>query len=63
MKLLVLGLIAGAILMYLIYNECWKVHRCTPFPNMEKKADKRVYGGMTRVVRQGKIGDPVLPEG
>ena len=58
MKLLVLGLIAGAILVYLIYNECWKVHRCTPFPNMEKMPGKRVYGGSTRVKRQEEIGDP-----
>ena len=55
MKLLVLGLIAGAILIYLIYNECWKVHRCTPFPNMEKMPDKRTYGGSTKDKRREMI--------
>ena len=59
MKLLVLGLIAGAILVYLIYNECWKVHRCTPFPNNNKTPG----GGGGRDKRREAIGDPVLQEG
>ena len=45
MKLLVLGLLAGVILVYLIYNQCWIVHRCTPFPNLARKAADRIYGG------------------
>ena len=44
MKLLVLGLLAGVILVYLIYNQCWIVHRCTPFPNLARKAEDRIYG-------------------
>ena len=45
MKLLVLGLLAGVILVYLIYNQCWIVHRCTPFSNLARKAGERIYGG------------------
>ena len=59
MKLLVLGLIAGAILVYLIYNECWKVHRCTPFPNIRNEYGG--YGGKAK--RKEAIGEPVLQEG
>ena len=55
MKLLVLGLISIAILIYLIYNECWKVHRCTPFPNMKRNAEDRIYGGSTKSERRSII--------
>ena len=57
MKLLVLGLISIAILIYLIYNECWKVHRCTPFPNMKRNAEDRTYGGSTVGERRNIIDD------
>ena len=55
MKLLVLGLISIAILIYLIYNECWKVHRCTPFPNMKRNSEDRIYGGSTVNERRSVI--------
>ena len=58
MKLLVLGLISIAILIYLIYNECWKVHRCTPFPNMKRNPEDRTYGGST-VSERRKVIDNI----
>tara|TARA_B100001093_G_scaffold520494_1_gene616783 strand:+ start:3533 stop:7198 length:3666 start_codon:yes stop_codon:yes gene_type:complete len=62
MKLLILGLIAVAILVYLIYNQCWKVHRCTPFPNMDIDPDKRGYGMVGKPARDEIIGKPEYEE-